>query len=118
MSIHRNAPEEAASVPTAGSARPPDSSRSPSQQPASAVSSPPQRRKRWRWPRRRVPVVHQVSMVECGAACLAMMLSYYGRKTTISEIQDQWGVGGDGLGARQLLEAARKLGVRGRPTAP
>src|SRR5260221_11117165 len=117
MSIHRNAPEEAASVPTAGSARPPDSSRSPSQQPAAALPRPPQRRKRWRWPRRRVPVLHQVSMVECGAACLAMILSYYGRKTTISEIHDQCGVGRDGLSARQLVEAARKLGMRVRPIA-
>ncbi len=78
MSIHRNTAEEAASVPTAGSARPPDSSRSPSQQPASAVSSPP---------------------------------------TTISEIHDQCGVGRDGLSARQLVEAARKLGMRVRPIA-
>ncbi len=117
MSIHRNAAEEAASVPTAGSARPPDSSRSLDQQPASAISSPPQRRKQWRWPRRRVPVLHQANMVECGAACLAMILSYYGRKTTISEIHDQCGVGRDGLSARQLVEAARKLGMRVRPIA-
>src|SRR5216684_3543904 len=117
MSIHRNAAEEAASVPTAGSARPPDSSRSLDQQPDSAISSPPQRRKQWRWPRRRVPVLHQANMVECGAACLAMILSYYGRKTTISEIHDQCGVGRDGLSARQLVEAARKLGMRVRPIA-
>src|SRR5256885_4870328 len=32
------------------------------------------------WPRR-VPVLLQMSMVECGAACLAMILSYYGRMT-------------------------------------
>ena len=30
---------------------------------------------------RRVPVLVQMSAVECGAACLAMILSYYGRKT-------------------------------------
>src|SRR5215470_8155728 len=105
MGIHRNVPEEAASVPTAGSAGPSNSSRSP------------QQRRQRRWPRRGVPVQHQVSMVECGAACLAMILSYYGRKTTISEIHDQCGVGRDGLSARQLAQAARKLGMRVRPIA-
>src|SRR6266700_6383887 len=31
------------------------------------------------WPgKRRVPVLHQMSMVECGAASLAMVLNYYG----------------------------------------
>src|SRR5215472_11966691 len=35
--------------------------------------------------RRRVPVLQQMSMVECGAACLAMILSYNGRPTSVSE---------------------------------
>src|SRR6266496_3823286 len=33
--------------------------------------------------KRRVPVLQQISMVECGAACLAMLLSYHGRQTTV-----------------------------------
>jgi ATP-binding cassette subfamily B protein len=64
--------------------------------------------------RRRVPVFQQVSMVECGAACLAMLLSYYGRKTSISEIREQCGLGRDGLSALHIVKAARKYGMRVR----
>ncbi len=64
--------------------------------------------------RRRVPVLQQVSVVECGAACLAMVLSYHGRKTSISEIREQCGLGRDGLSALALVKAARKCDMRVR----
>ncbi|MBV9256747.1 MAG: hypothetical protein JO215_01880, partial [Ktedonobacteraceae bacterium] len=60
----------------------------------------------------RIPVLQQISMVECGAACLAMLLSYYGRKTTISEIREQCGIGRDGLSALGIVKAARKYAMR------
>src|SRR6266478_710206 len=41
--------------------------------------------------KRRVPVINQMGAVECGAACLAMILSYYGRKTSVSEVRDYCG---------------------------
>jgi ATP-binding cassette, subfamily B, bacterial len=67
------------------------------------------------WPgKRRVPIQHQVSAVECGAACLAMMLSYYGRKTSIAEVREQCGLGRDGLSALSIVKAARKYGLRVR----
>jgi ABC-type bacteriocin/lantibiotic exporter with double-glycine peptidase domain len=71
-------------------------------------------KKRWFRSRHRVPVIQQISMVECGAACLAMLLSYYGRKTTISEIREQCGIGRDGLTALSLVKSARKYGMRVR----
>ena len=52
--------------------------------------------------RRRVPVVLQLSSVECGAACLTMILNYYGRETRLSECRDFCGIGRDGLTARDL----------------
>ena len=64
--------------------------------------------------RKRVPVLQQVTMVECGAACLAMLLTYYGRKTSISEIREQCGLGRDGLSALNIVKAARKYGMRVR----
>lgn len=64
--------------------------------------------------KRRVPVVTQMSAVECGAACLAMILSYYGRKTEIAEIRNQYNVGRDGLSARSIVQAARNYGLRVR----
>jgi ATP-binding cassette subfamily B protein len=63
---------------------------------------------------RRVPVLTQLSEVECGAACLAMVLSYYGRKTSVSEIRERCGVGRDGLSALSLVQAARSYGLRVR----
>ena len=64
--------------------------------------------------RKRVPVLQQISIVECGAACLAMLLSYHGRKTTVSEVREQCGVGRDGLTALSIVKAACKYGMRVR----
>jgi ATP-binding cassette subfamily B protein len=67
-----------------------------------------------RHPKARVPVLQQMSMVECGAACLAMLLCYFGRWTTISEVRETCGIGRDGLSALGLVKAARKYGMRVR----
>jgi len=64
--------------------------------------------------RRRVPPVLQMTAIECGAACLAMILSYYGRKTRVAEVRDLYGVGRDGLSALGLVKAARSYGMRVR----
>ena len=61
---------------------------------------------------RRVPVILQMNSVECGAACLAMILSYYGRKTRISDCREKCGVGRDGLTALTITKAARSYGLR------
>ncbi|MBO0791050.1 MAG: peptidase domain-containing ABC transporter [Ktedonobacteraceae bacterium] len=63
---------------------------------------------------RRVPEMRQVTAVECGAACLAMVLNYYGYATSISEVQEQCGVGRDGLSAGAIAKAARRYGLRVR----
>ena len=63
---------------------------------------------------RRVPVLVQMSAVECGAACLAMILSYFGRKTTVSEVRNRCQIGRDGLSALDLVKAARSYGLRVR----
>lgn len=62
--------------------------------------------------RRRVPVIHQMSQTECGVACLAMVLSYYGRNTSISECQAVCQAGRDGLTAKEIVDAARHFGLR------
>jgi ATP-binding cassette, subfamily B, bacterial len=64
--------------------------------------------------RRRVPVLQGMTIAECGAACLAMILSYYGRKTSVSEVRDYCGVGRDGLTALSIAQAARQYGLRVR----
>jgi ABC-type bacteriocin/lantibiotic exporter with double-glycine peptidase domain len=64
--------------------------------------------------RRRIPVLLQMSAAECGAACLAMVLSYYGRGTRVAECAEGLGAGRDGLTARAIAEGARRYGLRVR----
>lgn len=61
--------------------------------------------------RHRVPVLLQLSAVECGAACLAMVLSYYGRQTRVADCRACCGIGRDGVTARTIAEAARQQGL-------
>jgi ABC-type bacteriocin/lantibiotic exporter with double-glycine peptidase domain len=62
----------------------------------------------------RVPVRLQLNEVECGAACLAMVLSYHGRATEVSECREPCGVGRDGVTALAITQAARSFGLRVR----
>lgn len=62
----------------------------------------------------RVPEVSQMSATECGLACLAMVLSYHGRYTTITELRSQSGLGRDGLSALSIVKIARNYNMRVR----
>ena len=55
-----------------------------------------------------------MTAVECGAACLAMVLNYYGYGTSISAVQERCGVGRDGLTALDIVKSARLYGLRVR----
>src|SRR5438445_11221915 len=63
---------------------------------------------------RRVPVVQQLSATECGAACLAMVLSYHHKSVRLDELRSIMGVGRDGATALAILNAASFYGLRGR----
>src|SRR5258708_30961351 len=63
---------------------------------------------------RRVPVVRQMSAVECGAACLSMILSYHGRETHVSECREELGIGRDGVTGLTITKAARASGLRAK----
>ena len=63
---------------------------------------------------KRVPVILQMTPHECGAASLAMVLSYYGRETTVSESRRYLRSGRDGLSARAIAQAGRELGMQVR----
>jgi ATP-binding cassette, subfamily B, bacterial len=61
--------------------------------------------------RRRVPVILQLNSVECGAACLAMLLGYFGRRTRLEECRAICDPGRDGVTAQTIMEAASGFGL-------
>lgn len=64
--------------------------------------------------RRRIPYVAQLTQVDCGAACLAMVLGYFGRRVGLDEVHVAAGLNLRGISARALLEAGKRFGLVGR----
>lgn len=68
-------------------------------------------------PRRRVPLRMQLSMTDCAAACLAMLLSAHGRRTSVIEARQHLPSDRDGASARELIDAGKHFGLNLRAFA-
>ena len=63
---------------------------------------------------RAMPVVRQLEIADCGAACLAMALEWHGRIVELSEVRERIGAGAGGASASAILDAALGYGLLGR----
>jgi ABC-type bacteriocin/lantibiotic exporter with double-glycine peptidase domain len=67
--------------------------------------------------RRRLPVVRQLELSDCGAAALASVLAFHGREVPLRELRVATRTGRDGVDALALVEAARRYGLHARGVA-
>lgn len=65
--------------------------------------------------RRRLPVILQTEMAECGIACLAMIASYYGHEIDLNTLRRQYPISLRGTTLHGLMHTADKLDFACRP---
>ena len=61
--------------------------------------------------RAKVPVILQMSAADCGAACLSMILSYWGGRVAAGACRAVLGSGQNGATALMIANAAREMGL-------
>ena len=66
---------------------------------------------------RRTRLVPQMEAAECGAACLAMVMSVHGRDVTLEEARTRCGTSRDGVDVVALVRAAESYGLDAKTVA-
>ncbi|MGC1394861.1 MAG: peptidase domain-containing ABC transporter, partial [Coleofasciculaceae cyanobacterium] len=63
----------------------------------------------------RYPFIQQQSSSDCGAACLAMIGQYWGKRFSLNTLRNLAGVGRSGASLKGITTAAESLGFQARP---
>ncbi|NUW70841.1 peptidase domain-containing ABC transporter [Vibrio coralliilyticus] len=63
---------------------------------------------------KRVPIVLQSEVSECGLACLAMISSFYGHQVNVASLRTHMALGAQGMNLSQMLDVAGQLHLAGR----
>ncbi len=62
----------------------------------------------------KVPTIMQLEALECGAACLCMVMAYYGKWVPLEQARKDCGVSRDGSKAKNVIIAARNYGFKAK----
>lgn len=62
----------------------------------------------------KVPMIMQMEALECGAACLTMVMAYYSKWIPLEQVRYDCGVSRDGSNAKNVLLAARNYGFEAK----
>ncbi|WP_028111428.1 peptidase domain-containing ABC transporter [Ferrimonas kyonanensis] len=63
---------------------------------------------------KRVPVILQAEVAECGLACLAMVASFHGKRLDLAAVRKRFSTGLKGMNLQQMIEVADSLGLASR----
>jgi len=63
---------------------------------------------------KKLPMIHQAEVAECGLACLAMIASYYGYETDLLTLRRQFSISLKGSKLQDLIDLAKKLHLLSR----
>lgn len=66
------------------------------------------------WGTHRLPILFQTENTECGLACLAMILTYWGKKTDLTSLRRRFSVSLRGVTLRTLMSEAEVMGLHTR----
>ncbi|MCG4722986.1 cysteine peptidase family C39 domain-containing protein, partial [Alistipes putredinis] len=61
---------------------------------------------------KKVKLIRQTTITECGVCCLSMVASYYGYKKPISYFRNQFSIGRDVTNIKEIYDIFDSIGMK------